>query len=850
MWPKLLICLLSILLPLQFSSMTLLSYHDCFAIDGDEPSQNQRATYKGDDTRAGSATLNNTEVLGVKGKDAPAPVKDAISAIPITQGNVIQTERWASMAVMIAIALTAFIAMNSCQGFSIDLVIFGAGALIYLAGEAVTTLMYQGIHHKEIDITREWGKQTLGSTQMDALNAQKESYKHIIAVTKIKEMFQLAAAAAFFAAAATSAVLSFKLLTGFYSCLGSAASSIVKLGTFCTSSGESECASSCSKEAAAGAAVASAGTYAACMAKCNAAIAAECSTCEAAMKAFALSLVKNQALLVSVGPSTDKSDPINDINIDAQTLHTTCLQGASTSHADCIIGAGVGAALADMQKELGTSAAKKAVTSAQNKTLGLSRFPVIGTWLEAQAQQRANELTQKMTSAGRKAEEAAKKVDSAATSLGLAHAPVISKETSETCQSASYMNAEEFIGCPGAVEIPGFVYSSPEELKKHSPWFKFLMNDVYAQNQDTEGGKLALLDKTKNADANEERASSIIGFTFFGIIVVAGLITKGFFTWFNRYLGLPYIRVVLFGVVGSAALATAAVSYSIEKTMEENIKRIDDILNGKQLSAGFVSTPSATRIPYSNIIPSIDDDAKPLPLTQKNAFPCLHGDGKGNCLDSSGPAQAELSLLNLDADTLMAAGLAIRAADGVGGKKSTDRGTIKNTGTLASAAKRMHKRATDLRNLLNRKLTEARLPAIDFATHEKLFADLIEKSMKAVSPKNSTQIASLADQIRNLEPPAELSKKEGKTTESAYHDLMTKAALPAGVSGSQLDDLLKANYEYQGETQDQELARLAGEQKFDIPKNDVIEEKSEDLFKMITIRYFKSAYPVFFQEEK
>ena len=33
-----------------------------------------------------------------------------------------------------------------------------------------------------------------------------------------------------------------------------------------------------------------------------------------------------------------------------------------------------------------------------------------------------------------------------------------------------------------------------------------------------------------------------------------------------------------------------------------------------------------------------------------------------------------------------------------------------------------------------------------------------------------------------------------------------------------------------GETQDQELARLATEQKFDLPKNDIVEQNTEDLF--------------------
>ncbi|MEK6625966.1 MAG: hypothetical protein AABY86_13395, partial [Bdellovibrionota bacterium] len=232
----------------------------------------------------------------------------------------------------------------------------------------------------------------------------------------------------------------------------------------------------------------------------------------------------------------------------------------------------------------------------------------------------------------------------------------------------------------------------------------------------------------------------------------------------------------------------------------------------------------------------------------ENPFPCLRGDGKGNCLETTGQTQAELAALGLDAETLRAAGLATKSTDSMSGQKNTDRKNLNNVNTLASAARGMRKRAHDLRALLNRKLIEARQKPIDFEGHERLFSDNLKNAIKQIAPKESTQIASFTDQMKNLAPPEELVK--GKSTETAYKDLISKSTLPVGVSNAQIDDLLKANYDYQGETQDQELARLATEQKFDLPKNDIVEQNTEDIFKMITIRYFKSAYPVFFKEEK
>ncbi|MBI2520810.1 MAG: hypothetical protein HYV97_10350 [Bdellovibrio sp.] len=849
MWHKMLICLLSIFLPLQVSTSNLLSFKSAFASGDEHHEENQQQTYNGNSQGAGtaikkSALLNDTPIL----KDVPAPVKDQLEKLNFaTQGNVIITERWMSFAVMLMIAVGGFFAISSCQGFSIDVLLFGAGALIYLAGEAITTFMYQGINNRSIDVTRDrQGK--LKTDQMDYLKDQKKSYEDAIKVIRIKMMFQLAAAATFYAAAIVSTIQAFQQIGSFMACLGSAAKSVTLLASTCPGTGQSECQTKCESGQAAniapGAGVAA---TAVCIAECTAAVTVECEKCAAVIGKFMGLLAINQGQLLLAKTTTENVPIKAAMKEELDQMVAGCLD---TVHPECVTIAAAKAAQAAAAIDTAKNKAMAATELALSKVLAMS--PMAPPTGSATTSTTSSTTRAAAPAAAEGSNKGAGAAGSSATNSG-GHAQAYALDTKTICEASNFFTWKDLYQCPtGMIFARNNFTPTPKYVMQQNPWFRFLLDEAWAESPLSGYDPTKIGDGSKSADKTENTIALALGFPFIGLGIVAGLLAK--FLWpsfFNQYMGLPFVRGIAYGIIGSASMTTAGLSFVTEQTLQENIRVIDSILNPKASMAGNISTPGVTRTPWSNINLMAElEDTNQLPLTQKNSFPCLHGDGKGNCLETTGQMQAGLSVLGLDAETLRAAGLASKATDGLSGQKNADGKTLGTVNTLASAARGMRKRAHELRALLNRKLGEARQQPIDFEGHEKRFSDNLQQAIKQMAPKESAQIASFMDQMKNLVPPEEVLKKSIKSTEAAYGELISKTTLPAGVNTSQLDDLLKANYEYQGETQDQELARLAAEQKFDLPKNDIVQENSENLFKMITIRYFKSAYPVFFKEEK
>ncbi|MBP5297037.1 MAG: hypothetical protein J6Y94_06870, partial [Bacteriovoracaceae bacterium] len=111
----------------------------------------------------------------------------------------IDTVDYISLITMIALGIVAAGLVKSCKiGPNYEVYIFAGGALVYILGEIAVNASYKDIKDNTIQYN-DSGKLT--NAQEQALKDLKKSYEDIKNITQIKQMLQLAAAAAFLTAA-------------------------------------------------------------------------------------------------------------------------------------------------------------------------------------------------------------------------------------------------------------------------------------------------------------------------------------------------------------------------------------------------------------------------------------------------------------------------------------------------------------------------------------------------------------------------------------------------------------------------------------------------------------------------
>lgn len=159
----------------------------------------------------------------------------------------------------------------------------------------------------------------------------------------------------------------------------------------------------------------------------------------------------------------------------------------------------------------------------------------------------------------------------------------------------------------------------------------------------------------------------------------------------------------------------------------------------------------------------------------------------------------------------------------------------------------MRDKSLGLRKLLSQKLAEAKLPSVTDEQVAQQFKNVIRDALKN-NPNLASGLANLTSSIDSAVA-AVPAKEDKKAIDTAINSAL-KAMPSTKVPDLDLQALMETKYEFQEKGQDQQLAELAAQGGYNIPKEDIIEDNKEDIFKMISIRYFKSAYPVFFQEDK
>ena len=161
----------------------------------------------------------------------------------------IDTVDYISLITMIALGIVAAGLVKSCKiGPNYEVYIYAAGALTYILGEIAVNASYKDIKDKTIQYNDN-GKLT--NEQEKALKDLKKSYEDIKDITQIKQMLQLAAAAAFLAATGIATFKWIKENAAMSKCLGGIAKDLTAISKCSGTDIDASCGA-CAGTAAAG----------------------------------------------------------------------------------------------------------------------------------------------------------------------------------------------------------------------------------------------------------------------------------------------------------------------------------------------------------------------------------------------------------------------------------------------------------------------------------------------------------------------------------------------------------------------------------------------------------------------
>lgn len=330
------------------------------------------------------------------------------------------------------------------------------------------------------------------------------------------------------------------------------------------------------------------------------------------------------------------------------------------------------------------------------------------------------------------------------------------------------------------------------------------------------------------------------------------LLKKAFGNILDTMLGSPYKRAIAYSVMGAMAFMSSKKNEELVKRIEERINMIDAILNRfrafKKVNAiindGINQGGKTMRVPIRVGTP-IGTSAKP--------FPCLNKSQSGKCLSTNSAIQQGItdSKLNLPDGVSSMAGLAGSTADGVAGKSKLDAGTVDGLNSLASNAGNIDRINKSLQDRLNKLRKKNGQRPINFRKAKNDLLDKLKGSMFKTLRKNGISgnkaLAAVAPSVapsyfrsRNKDNSNKklTKRKSAEATPTGSGNLNNGGGFQFNLDKPAGEELNIAD----GEGIDAE-AELDGLEEGELEVDDIVQDENVSIFKVISVRYFKSGYP-------
>jgi len=365
-------------------------------------------------------------------------------------------------------------------------------------------------------------------------------------------------------------------------------------------------------------------------------------------------------------------------------------------------------------------------------------------------------------------------------------------------------------------------------------------------------------DDKKYAGSVNQIVGNSIGLAAGAITMLVGLLKK-VDVEFDGAFATPGRRfwwdLLAAAIAGAQALTT---KLAVIQPLQENIEKLNNILKAGKVADRLAVTGAGTgqAVPYNEVVldnsffetppPSLPPDAK-LPC------PSGAGDGKGGCKPAIGNNTDFGGAINLQGLSGLAG--AVGALEkGLISRDKLGNVTMNAAGGLANAGKDIKKKLKGLQMKFNKDLAKLKKPPVDFDKLVRSGFGKLKGITNAHLAANGTNAQAFAaslgggakldqtDVNKNLQEAAKAAAAAAKVAPITPETLNFEELGGAGDATTGGDTSLQAG----GESAP--AKDLDGS--FEVPNNDIFGDPNADIFKMLSTRYLKTAYPVFFVEDK
>jgi len=317
----------------------------------------------------------------------------------------------------------------------------------------------------------------------------------------------------------------------------------------------------------------------------------------------------------------------------------------------------------------------------------------------------------------------------------------------------------------------------------------------------------------------------------------------------------PVTRAILFSVMAALALASAIIAHVQVDELEAAEESLQKILEATDVVAVSAVGMDAAGGGASSVVDFNFDDSKKDETTDlgNNGQPLMcqcGGDGKNGCKKCGKSIKVELAKVGFGTGTNSASSLVGETSDAL----SDGQLTSEELKTIASLGKNLafiKKRVGKLKNMKSKRLQKLGFKNIDTDKEASIFAASIRSATQkaiASNPKGANELLSLAG-----------DKKKGKeeSKKKAIQALKKVASVSKAGSTKNHDPFSGMNFQLEEDLMDDDSLfddepdnspTVSGDMY--IPDNDIFSNPDASIFKMITTRYFKTAYPRFFDEDE
>jgi hypothetical protein len=361
--------------------------------------------------------------------------------------------------------------------------------------------------------------------------------------------------------------------------------------------------------------------------------------------------------------------------------------------------------------------------------------------------------------------------------------------------------------------------------------------------------------KKENRESSAYKAATVggIGAGAAGIALFKFLVPQ-IDKFLNKFYATPLLRIVVYGVGGGILMTGVAVQTGIIAKMDQNIDEIDEVLvKGGMRREDLPPRRNNGHQPVNSLVRSLPEPLQEdIGVKDGLIIPCPgQGDGKGNCNEY--PRAEDFAAMGADIGGDFAnwsSELAAMANKPLNNSKNALNAASEFGRNLdPSAVSKLRNRVKLLRKDMAQKHPGAgfeNLDRMEEAANRNISSMISNAMAKMGLDKESPGLASMFSG-------GSLGDK-GQGDESKEPGFqMPKFDTGSTTAGDGASQEWNRNYNYDGPSQDSELDGLT-KQKFvleDGNKKEFISGYAEDnIFNIITIRYFKTAYPQLFEEKK